>query len=105
MSAGLALRIFGRAGGVTSVSNTVVRPLGHIRWFSPCTLALSDKSNVPDKEGSSMGGDTHLVDPLKDGTLQDLFVIPVKKPLIPGASTCYLPARNMSRSSVAVSYC
>lgn len=45
-------------------------------------------SSSPKGSGDSSGNSNspaQIVDPAKDASLQDLFVIPIKKPLIPGA--------------------
>lgn len=83
-----------------------------LRFLSACPISCSsskDDSASDGVENSSSGaqggGDSgrganspgQIVDPAKDASLQDLFVIPIKKPLIPGAcledypSGCCLP--------------
>jgi hypothetical protein len=76
-------------------------PCQHFRFLS--ASAISQRSSKEDSASdggenassgskgggtSASGGDSpaQIVDPSKDASLQDLFVIPIKKPLIPGAS-------------------
>lgn len=44
---------------------------------------------VLDKEtdAEAVDGGSVLVDPSKDASLQDLFIIPIRKPLVPGAGS------------------
>eukprot|EP00892_Ulva_mutabilis_P006912 jgi/Ulvmu1/4593/UM002_0322.1 len=49
------------------------------RLISTCAVSLDKESDGESGEGGSV-----LVDPSKDASLQDLFIIPIRKPLVPG---------------------
>lgn len=89
------------------------------RFLSACPISCSsskddsasdggDSSSSAAKgggdSGNSSSGPAQIVDPAKDASLQDLFVIPIKKPLIPGAALtyrlccCFTPSWWLTRS-------
>ena len=65
--------------------------LGHTWRFISSTPSFFDDGSVPADSKTEQEG--AIVDPEKDGSLQEVLAIPVPKPLIPGAtqrSRCHI---------------
>lgn len=103
-SAASGLRALQRCARQVQWSAYPEGPYQPLRCLSACPISLSSSkdesaSDEADSTATSSkgGGDSapasggtsssaQIVDPAKDASLHDLFVIPIKKPLIPGAS-------------------
>lgn len=63
------------------LTTTAANPRTAARVISTCHSVLDKEPDTETGDGGSV-----LVDPSKDASLQDLFIIPIRKPLVPGVA-------------------